>query len=146
MSTRARSPHPSKGGPDWNRWKGSEFIVEVQQKTIDDTPIGDYREHLAKAMETNEEYSTQLVAPDAKILIVDDEEMIRNVIKEYAAFNNYETDEAADGMEAVEMVKNKDYGTPVPNYVDENVSTKVVKLIQSYTGVVNKMVWRKTNA
>ena len=44
---------------------------------------------------------------------------------------------------AVEMVRNKDYGTPVPNYVDENVSTKVVKLIQSYTGVVNKMVWRK---
>ena len=44
---------------------------------------------------------------------------------------------------AVEMVKNHDYGTPVPNYVDENVSTKVVKLIQSYTGVVNKMVWRK---
>ena len=44
---------------------------------------------------------------------------------------------------AVEMVKNKDYGTPVPNYIDENVSTKVVKLIQSYTGVVNKMVWRK---
>lgn len=36
-----------------------------------------------------------------------------------------------------------DYGTPVPNYTDENVSTKVVKLIQSYTGVVNKMVWRK---
>ena len=44
---------------------------------------------------------------------------------------------------AVEMVKNHDYGTPVPNYTDENVSTKVVKLIQSYTGVVNKMVWRK---
>ena len=37
----------------------------------------------------------------------------------------------------------KDYGTPVPDYLDENVSTKVVKLIQSYTGVVNKMVWRK---
>ena len=44
---------------------------------------------------------------------------------------------------AVEMVRNHDYGTPVPNYQDENVSTKVVKLIQSYTGVVNKMVWRK---
>ena len=44
---------------------------------------------------------------------------------------------------AVEMVRNHDYGTPVPNYVDENVSTKVVKLTQSYTGVVNKMVWRK---
>lgn len=44
---------------------------------------------------------------------------------------------------AVEMVKNGDCGVPVPDYVEENVSTKVVKMIQSYTGVVNKMVWRK---
>ena len=43
----------------------------------------------------------------------------------------------------VEMNRNEDDGLPVPNYTDENVSTKVVKLIQSYTGVVNKMVWRK---
>lgn len=45
---------------------------------------------------------------------------------------------------AVEMNKNNDIGIPVPDYVDEIVSNKVVKLIQSYTGVVNKMVWRKT--
>lgn len=44
---------------------------------------------------------------------------------------------------AVEMNREGDNGLPVPNYVDENVSTKVVKLIQSYTGVVDKMVWRK---
>ena len=44
---------------------------------------------------------------------------------------------------AVEMNINGDNGIPVPNYMDENVSTKVVKLVQSYTGVVNKMVWRK---
>ena len=44
---------------------------------------------------------------------------------------------------AIDMNENSDIGTPVPNYTDENVSTKVVKLIQSYTGVVNKMVWRK---
>ena len=44
---------------------------------------------------------------------------------------------------AVEMVKNCDNGIPVPDYVDENVSDKVVKIIQSYVGVVNKMVWRK---
>ena len=44
---------------------------------------------------------------------------------------------------AVEMNDNADYGIPVPNYVEENVSTKVVKIIQSYTGVVNKRVWRK---
>ena len=44
---------------------------------------------------------------------------------------------------AVEMNRSGDYGIPVPDYVEENVSTKVVKIIQSYTGVVNKMVWRK---
>ena len=44
---------------------------------------------------------------------------------------------------AIEMNRNGDHGIPVPDYVEENVSTKVVKIIQSYTGVVNKMVWRK---
>ena len=44
---------------------------------------------------------------------------------------------------AVSMNDNADHGIPVPTYVEENVSTKVIKLIQSYTGVVNKMVWRK---
>ena len=44
---------------------------------------------------------------------------------------------------AVSMCENEHHGIPVPDYVEENVSTKVVKLIQSYTGVVNKMVWRK---
>lgn len=44
---------------------------------------------------------------------------------------------------AVEMHKNTDFAVPVPDYVDVNVSTKVVKMIQSYTGVVNKMIWRK---
>ena len=41
------------------------------------------------------------------------------------------------------MNKNGYLGIPVPDYVDENVSDKVIKIIQSYTGVVNKMVWRK---
>lgn len=44
---------------------------------------------------------------------------------------------------AVAMNQNGDYGIPVLDYVEENVSTKVVKIIQSYTCVVNKMVWRK---
>lgn len=44
---------------------------------------------------------------------------------------------------AVQMNLEGDYGIPVPDYVEENVSSKVVKLIQSYVGVVNKMVWRK---
>ena len=45
---------------------------------------------------------------------------------------------------AVSMNAAGDHGIPVPDYVDENVSTKVVKIIQSYTGIVNKMVWRKS--
>ena len=44
---------------------------------------------------------------------------------------------------AVSMNKNKDFGIPVPDYMEENVSTKVVKIIQSYTGIVDRMVWRK---
>lgn len=43
----------------------------------------------------------------------------------------------------MELVENGDYGIPVPDYTDECVSTKVVKIIQSFTGVVDKMVWRK---
>ena len=44
---------------------------------------------------------------------------------------------------AITMNENGDYGIPVPDYVEENVSTKVVKIIQSYTGIVDRMVWRK---
>lgn len=44
---------------------------------------------------------------------------------------------------AVTMNQNGDYGILVPDYVEENVSTKVVKIIQSYVGIVNRMVWRK---
>ena len=44
---------------------------------------------------------------------------------------------------AVELNRNGDHGIPVPDYIEENVSTKVVKIIQSYVGIVNKMVWRK---
>ena len=47
---------------------------------------------------------------------------------------------------AVQMNLDGDFGIPVPDYVEENVSTKVVKIIQSYTGVVDKMVWRKNNS
>ena len=45
---------------------------------------------------------------------------------------------------AVELCKDDQHGIPVPDYVDENVSTKVVKIVQSYVGIVNKMVWRKS--
>lgn len=58
-----------------------------------------------------------------------------------AGINEHDLLQAVDV--AVEMCNNGDNGIPVPTYTDENVSTKIVKIIQSYTGVVNKMVWRK---
>ena len=58
-----------------------------------------------------------------------------------AGIDEYSLLQAVDT--AVELVQNGDFGTPVPVYTDENVSTKVVKIIQSYTGIVNNMVWRK---
>ena len=55
-----------------------------------------------------------------------------------------DTDGLVQSVElAVDMVKNGDNGIPVPDYVDTNVSSKVVKIIQSYVGIVNKTVWRK---
>ncbi|MPN36868.1 hypothetical protein SDC9_184380 [bioreactor metagenome] len=44
---------------------------------------------------------------------------------------------------AVAMKRNGDLGTPVPDYMEENISTKVVKIIQSYTGIIDRFVWRK---
>lgn len=58
-----------------------------------------------------------------------------------AGIDDYSLLQAVDT--AVEMNKSGDYGTPVPDYLEENVSTKVVKIIQSYMEIVNKMVWRK---
>lgn len=58
-----------------------------------------------------------------------------------AGINEHDLLQAVDV--AVAMNKEGDHGIPVPNYVDENVSTKIVKLIQSYTGIINRMVWRK---
>ena len=48
-----------------------------------------------------------------------------------------------NGVPYINLNNEKNYGIPVPDYVDQNVSTKVVKIIQSYTGIVDKMVWRK---
>ena len=54
------------------------------------------------------------------------------------------TDQVLQAVDtAVLMHENGDFSLDVPNYVDENVSTKVVKIIQSYTEIINKMVWRK---
>ena len=56
---------------------------------------------------------------------------------------NYESGSIQAVDTAVEMVRNGDNGTPVPDYTDRNVSARVVKIIQSYVGIVNRETWRK---
>ena len=100
-----------------------------------------------------------------RILIVEDERALCDTLVKSLKQKGYEVDACYDGDSALDwllaekydlpilyschprsrkrLVKSGDTGIPVPDYVDENVSDKVVKIIQSYTGVVNKMVWRK---
>ena len=100
-------------------------------------------------------YTIAINSPESKILIIDADMRSPRVIEllslndkkrrglsEYlAGIDENSLLQATDT--AILANQNGDYGIPVPDYVEENVSTKVVKLIQSYTGVVNKMVWRK---
>ena len=75
------------------------------------------------------------------VIVVDDEDRENEGDFIIAGIDEKSLLQAVDT--AVELCKDGQHGIPVPDYVDENVSTKVVKIVQSYVGIVNKMVWRK---
>ena len=75
------------------------------------------------------------------VIVVDDEDRENEGDFIIAGIDTKSLLQAVDT--AVELCRDGYHGIPVPDYVDENVSTKVVKIIQSYVGIVNKMVWRK---
>ena len=80
-----------------------------------------------------------------KILVVDDEKVLVKGIKFNLENEGYEVATGYDGEQAVElavaMARNGETGILAPDYRDTNVSTKVVKLIQSYVKIVNRVVW-----
>ena len=88
--------------------KGSEFSFELQQDIVDHEPIGDFAERLRKNVDKNdgEKY---LFAANAKILVVDDNEMNRKVAKSLMKRNGIRPDEASSGQQAIEMISGKDY-------------------------------------
>ena len=88
--------------------KGSTFTADIIQKIVDPTPIGDFSEHLAKAQAVNEEFRPGLVAPEARVLIVDDNEMNLEVITELLGETRIRITALMSGQECIEeMEKNR---------------------------------------
>ena len=85
--------------------KGSVFTVDILQKVVDDTPIGDYNKRLEKASLQKEDFRTALVAPDAKILIVDDNEMNLDVITGLLQDTKIKTNVALSGQECIDILR-----------------------------------------
>ena len=89
--------------------EGSVFTVRIPQEVVDDTPIGDYTERLEKSREQKDAFIPKLVAPNAKILIVDDNEMNLEVITELLGESKIRTRVAMSGNECIEMVKKESF-------------------------------------
>ena len=88
---------------------GSVFTVDMVQRVVDITPIGDYTERLMKSHEQREEFRPSLVAPSAKVLIVDDNEMNLEVITELMADTRIRTSVALSGTECIEIIKKEHF-------------------------------------
>ncbi len=88
--------------------EGSEFSFEVKQDVVDATPIGDYEQKAREAMRQDDE-DTYLYAPDAKVLVVDDNNMNLIVIQSLLKINGIKPDTAASGEDALALLKDKKY-------------------------------------
>lgn len=88
--------------------KGSKFYFELEQKIIDDMPIGDFESRVHQIAE-DYHYHTKLYAPDAKILVVDDNAVNRKVLRNLLKETQIQVMEAGGGVECLELVKNNHY-------------------------------------
>lgn len=88
--------------------KGSKFYFELEQKIVDDTPIGDF-ESRVQQMAENYDYSTKFQAPDAKILVVDDNAVNRKVLQNLLKETKIQVTDAESGMECLELVQKNHY-------------------------------------
>ena len=92
-----------------NYGKGSTFGFQIEQKVINASPIGDFKTDYKKFLEKSEEYHESFIAPDAKILVVDDTVMNLTVVKGLLKRTKIKIETAINGQECIEMVKNKKY-------------------------------------
>ncbi len=89
--------------------KGSVFTVDLVQRVVDPTPIGDYTKRLERSQLEAEEFKAKLFAPNAKVLIVDDNEMNLEVITELMGETKIRTKVAVSGYDCIEMLKKEKY-------------------------------------
>lgn len=88
---------------------GSVFTIRLLQRVVDERPIGTFEEAIKRALNHDEEYRQMFVAPEAKILIVDDTEMNITVFKNLLKKTQVQIDSASSGMECLELCKNRKY-------------------------------------
>ena len=120
--------HEPLGFHDYNKLQMSAFLVVSDSGTLPEESsfyISEGNPFPAVCIRTSTERPEALDKGDFILAGIDEKSLLQ----------------AADT--AVSLKENGDYGLPTPAYMDENVSDKVVRIIQGYTGVVNKMVWRK---
>ena len=112
--------------------KGSVFIVEVPQGVVDVTPIGNYDERLEKARTDTEAFKPVLIAPDANVLIVDDNEMNLEVITALMRETRINISTALSGTECIEILKKKRFDTILLDQMMPGLSgTKTLEIIRN---------------
>lgn len=112
--------------------KGSIFTVEVVQKTVDDAPIGDYVHLLEKAQIETEEHITAIVAPKAKALIVDDNEMNLEVMNDLMKETRINVTLASSGRECIEILKKRRFDIIFLDQMMPGLSgTQTLKILKS---------------
>ena len=110
---------------------GSTFTAGMKQEVIDNTPIGDYQKHLAKAQAENEIYRPQLVAPHARILIVDDNQMNLEVITELLKDTRMKITTADSGQECIELLSRETYDAVLLDQMMPGMSgTQALRIIK----------------
>ncbi|MCR5098585.1 MAG: response regulator [Lachnospiraceae bacterium] len=112
--------------------KGTAFFVELSQRIVDDTPIGDYSERLKQAREEESEFVPTLCAPKACILIVDDNDMNLEVITELLSETRIKITTAVSGQECIELLKENTYDVVLLDQMMPGMSgTQTLSVIKS---------------
>ncbi len=111
--------------------KGSTFTIKVIQEVVDPTPIGDYAKHLEKAQTAAKEYAPVLIAPDAKVLIVDDNEMNLEVIMDLMKETRIKVTPVLSGQECIDMLKKQRFDVVLLDQMMPGMSgTDALKIIR----------------
>ncbi len=112
--------------------KGSVFTVEIRQEVVDDKPIGSYSERFIEEQEEKHLFKPSIIAPKAKILIVDDNEMNLEVITELIKDTKIRVSTALSGCECIELLKNRRYDIVfLDQMMPEMSGTKTLEIIRS---------------